>query len=325
MMDNRAKNSFWHWSKLYITQAEVDAAKAELTSAQDALTALKEQEGASEDAIAQAEALVAEAQAAVDKTTWFTVDDAATAINEGYRFDWWDYDNDTSLGIDNSGKLRMPYGKEDIDKDEEGTFYFNAAESVPYRRIRKLFHEELRALYNQLEEKQCWSAEHLIQEFDAWQEEFPEAIWLTDAERKYFRTYRNGVPDHLNLRMQGRKKYHRRQWDRDQEAYMASKYRTGNTQDLQILMRCKTPTGMVVKPEYTLKLIPYSDMYLNVQFGPSYIETVRAKAGQEYEITSPFADMTDNQVLFSTDKKFSLLVTFLPSIQAKVLLVLLKN
>ncbi len=316
MMDNRAKNSFWHWSKLYITQAEVDAAKAELKSAQDALTALKEQEGAGEDAVAQAEALVAEAQVAVDKATWFTVDDDAAAINEGYRFDWWDYDNDTSLGIDNSGKLRMPYGKEDIDKDEEGTFYFNAAESVPYRRIRKLFHEELRALYNQLEEKQCWSAEHLIQEFDTWQEEFPEAIWLADAERKYFRTYRNGVPDHLNLRMQGRKKYHRRQWDRDQEAYMASKHRTGNTQDLQILMRCKTPTGMVVKPKYTLNLIPYSDMYLNVQFGPSYIETVRAKAGEEYEITSPFADMTDNQVaIFNGQKIQSVgdISTFYPS------------
>lgn len=314
MMDNRAKNSFWHWAKMYITQAEVDAANAALKLAQDNFKALREE--ATEEEIAEAQAKLDAAQAAATKVTWFTVDDAAAAINEGYRFDWWDYDNDTSLGIDNSGKLRMPYGKEDIDKDEEGTFYFNAAESVPYRRIRGLFSNELRTLYNNLEDTQCWSSAHLIDEFDTWQGEFPEIIWLTDAERKYYRTYRNGVPDHLNLRMQGRKKYHRRQWDRDQEAYMASKYRTNTAQTLQILMRCKTPTDAAVKPNYTLNLIPYSDMYLNVQFGPSYIESVRAKAGQPYSITSPFADMTDNQVAIYNGQKIQSVgdvSTFYPS------------
>lgn len=329
MMDNRAKNSFWHWSKLYITQAEVDATAEALKGAQDALKALQDAEQPDEEAIAAAQSLVDEKEALHNKALRYTIDDAEAAINEGYRFDWWDYDNDTSLGIDNSGTLRMPYGKEDIDTEikEDGTenYYFNAGNSVFYRRLRKLFPDELRNAYNQAEISQCFSANNLINEFDAWQAEFPEAIWIEDYERKYARTYRNGTPDHLNKRYTGRKKYHRRQWERDQEGYMASKYRAASTQSgvedgkpvqYQILMRCKTPSGVVVPPKYEMDLIPYSDMYLNVQFGPNYIETVRAKAGETYKIKSPFSDMTDNQVAVFSGKHIQSIgdiSTFYPS------------
>ena len=329
MMDNRAKNSFWHWAKMYITQAEVTAAEEALKGAQDALKELQNAETPNEEAIANAQALVEEKEAAYNKTLWYTVDDAEAAVNEGYRFDWWDYDNDTSLGIDNSGTLRMPYGKEDIDteikKDGTENYYFNAGNSVFYRRLRELFPEELRIAYNQSETSQCFSAENLIKEFDAWQNEFPEAMWIQDYERKYARTYRNGTPDHLNKRYTGRKKFHRRQWERDQEGYMASKYRAGSTQSgfedgnqvsYQILMRCKTPAGVVVPPKYEMDIIPYSDMYLNVQFGPNYIETVRAKAGETYTIKSPFEDMTDNQVAVFSGKRIQSIgdiSTFYPS------------
>ena len=329
MMDNRAKNSFWHWSKLYITQAEVDAAAADLKSAQDELKALQEAAEPNEEAIAAAQILVDEKEALYNKALRYTINDAEATINEGYRFDWWDYDNDTSLGIDNSGTLRMPYGQEDMDTEvkKDGTinYYFNAGNSVFYRRLRYLFPDELRNAYNQAETSQCFSANNLINEFDSWQSEFPEALWIEDYERKYARTYRNGTPDHLNKRYTGRKKYHRRQWERDQEGYMASKYRAASTQSgvedgkpvqYQILMRCKTPSGVVVPPKYEMDLIPYSDMYLNVQFGPNYIETVRAKAGETYTIKSPFSDMTDNQVAVFSGKHIQSIgdiSTFYPS------------
>lgn len=329
MMDNRAKNSFWHWSKLYITQAEVDEATQALKDAQSALAELQKAESPDEEAIAAAQLLVDEKQAKNDWALRYNINDTEASINEGYRFDWWDYDNDTSLGIDNSGVLRMPYGKEDIDTeiqaDGSQNFYFNAANSTFYRRLRELFSVELEAAYNQSESSRCFVAEDLIAEFDNWQSEFSEALWLEDYKRKYKRTYKNASPDHLNKRYNGRKKFHRRQWERDQEGYMASKYKATSTKSgmengqqvqRQILMRCKTPEGAVVAPNYTINLIPYSDMYLNVQFGPSYIETVRASAGQSYPIKSPFENMNDNQVAVFSGKNIQSvgdISTFYPS------------
>ena len=62
MIDNRAKNSFWHWGKTYITEAE--------------------------------------AEEMGDDAAYYTIDNAAAAINNGYRFDLWCYDTDTALGIE---------------------------------------------------------------------------------------------------------------------------------------------------------------------------------------------------------------------------------
>ena len=68
---------------------------------------------------------------------------------------------------------------------------------------------------------ECFSATHLINQFDAYQECYPEEIWRLDIQRKYIRTFTgesidNSKPKHdvqyLRDMMQGRKKYQRRQW-----------------------------------------------------------------------------------------------------------------
>ena len=56
MIDNRSKNLFPHWAKHYISEADVETLG--------------------------------------DKAAYYTVDDAAASINHGYRFDFWNYDND---------------------------------------------------------------------------------------------------------------------------------------------------------------------------------------------------------------------------------------
>lgn len=265
MLDNRAKNTFWHWGKVYITSAEA--------------TAMGE-----------------------DKAAWFTVDNAKAAINNGYRFDFWDYDNDTSLGINNSGEMTQPYGREDIDYridgDPNSGYVFNAADSTFFRRIRKLMHAELAAMYLSRETANAWSASGLINEFDNWQNQFCEELWRVDTERKYYRTYYGGTKRFLETMMNGRKRYHRRQWERDQEAYMGTKYVSANIKADQIMFRCNTPQSAIVEPNYDLSITPYSDMYLSVLYGNSTSPIqIRAKAGQTYTIENPLGNSMDDTAI----------------------------
>lgn len=229
-----------------------------------------------------------------------------------YRFELFDYDNDTGLGINNSGELTMTYGKEDTDYRTEGDkssgYIFNAADSVFWCRVRDLFHNDLAAMYQTLEGEGCFSDTSLINEFDNWQAQFPEELWRLDIERKYYRTYQGGglngglepepTPRFLESMMNGRKKYQRRQFERDQAAYMGTKYLSTTIKADQIMFRCNTPSGVVVAPNYTLNIVPYSDMYLSVLFGNSpSAQQIRAKAGQTYEITCPLTKMDDTAVL----------------------------
>ena len=267
MLDNRAKNTFWHWGKVYISDAEA--------------TAMGE-----------------------EKASWFTLDNEKAAIHNGYRFDFWDYDNDTSLGINNSGEMTQPYGREDIDYRTDGDpasgYVFNAAESTFFRRIRNLMYSQLAAMYLSRETANAWSATGLINEFDNWQNQFCEELWRLDTERKYYRTYYGGTKRFLETMMNGRKRYHRRQWERDQEAYMGTKYVSANVKKDQIMFRCNTPIGAVVTPNYDLSIVPYTDMYLSVLYGNSLAPIqIRAKAGQTYTIEAPdgFTTMDDTAIL----------------------------
>lgn len=263
MIDNRAKNVFPHWAKHYISTSEA----SELG----------------------------------DKAKYYTIDDTAAAINNGYRFDFWNYDNDSSLGINNSGELTMTYGKEDTDYRTDGDsssgYIFNAAESVFFCRIRDLMQSQLRTLYASCEAKNCWSAQSLINQFDDKQNEWCEELWRLDYERKYERTYREGNTRFLEQMMNGKKKYQRRQFERDQEMYMATKFIGTTATSDQIMFRCNTPVGTTVTPDYTLHLTPYSDMYLSVMFGNSSPTQVRAKAGKSYDIPCPYSTMDDTAVL----------------------------
>lgn len=218
----------------------------------------------------------------------------------------------TALGINNNGELIFPYGKEDTDYNIDGNpasgYVFNGATSVFWCRLRDLLPGEITSTFQSVT-AECFSAQNLIKEFDDYQECYPEEIWRLDIQRKYIRTFTgesidNSKPKHdvqyLRDMMQGRKKYQRRQWVRDQEIYFGTKNLMNSVvgDDNRITFRCFTPTGddIVVKPDYTLKITPYSDMYLSVMFGNGGTQQVRAKGGTEYTIECPLATMDDTQV-----------------------------
>lgn len=287
MMDNRAKNTFWHFAKTGIYR-EVSKPVSELLH------------------------IYCELIDGEYVTTADTEIDSGKTYYTQYAFDLWDYDNDTALGINNNGELIFPYGKEDTDYNIDGNpasgYVFNGATSVFWCRLRDLLPGEITSTFQNVT-AECFSATNLIQQFDDYQECYPEEIWRLDIQRKYIRTFTgesvdNSKPKHdvqyLRDMMQGRKKYQRRQWVRDQEIYFGTKnlMNTVVGDDNRITFRCFTPTGddIVVQPDYTLRITPYSDMYLSVMFGNGGTQQVRAKGGTEYTIECPLATMDDTQV-----------------------------
>ena len=287
MMDNRAKNTFWHFAKTGVYR-EVSKPVSELLH------------------------IYCELIDGEYVTTADTEIDSGKTYYTQYAFDLWDYDNDTALGINNNGELIFPYGKEDTDYNIDGNpasgYVFNGATSVFWCRLRDLLPGEITSTFQNVT-AECFSATNLIQQFDDYQECYPEEIWRLDIQRKYIRTFTgesvdNSKPKHdvqyLRDMMQGRKKYQRRQWVRDQEIYFGTKnlMNTVVGDDNRITFRCFTPTGddIVVQPDYTLRITPYSDMYLSVMFGNGGTQQVRAKGGTEYTIECPLATMDDTQV-----------------------------
>jgi len=218
----------------------------------------------------------------------------------------------TALGINNNGELIFPYGKEDTDYNIDGNpasgYVFNGATSVFWCRLRDLLPGEITTTF-QTVTAECFSAEHLIKQFDEYQECYPEEIWRLDVQRKYIRTFTGESidnskpkkdPNYLRDMMQGRKKYQRRQWVRDQEIYFGTKnlMNTVVGDNNRITFRCYTPTvdDIVVQPDYTLKITPYSDMYVSAMFGNGDTRQIRAKAGQQYELNFVPSTTDDTQV-----------------------------
>ena len=225
-----------------------------------------------------------------------------------YRWDLcFGYDFDTSLGIDNTGKLILTYGQEDIDKDASGAYIYRAAESNFFCRIRDLFGDRLKGMFQNRESLGAWSSTSLINQWDEAQSEFPEELWRLDIQRKYLRTYQgisidNSIagaqnPMFLEPMLNGRKKYQRRQFERNQELYMATKYVSTFAKDDFIRLRFNNPTNPVVKQDYTLYLTPYTDMYISAEFGNTAPIVFRAKAGVEYPVRRETASDTADIVL----------------------------
>ena len=248
MVDNRAKNSFWHYGKVYISEAEaIELGETE--------------------------------------ASYYIIDNEAAAINDGYRYDLtFAYDMDTSLGIDNTGDYVFSYGKEDtdyyVDGDSTSDYVFRVANSVFFCRLRDLFPLEMQAMFKDREEKNAWNSTSLIDQWDNSQAQFPEELWRLDYERKYYRTYLGlSIDNSINEgegrgvdksfligKFFGRKKYARRAYETNQEIYFATKYFGNKILSDVFWIRCNVPIGSDIKPNYSLTLVPYSDMYVCVQY-----------------------------------------------------------
>ena len=229
---------------------------------------------------------------------------------DGNQIRKWDlsfgYDFDTSLGIDNYGRMSYRYGYEEIDYvDGTSDWVWNCPQHVFFLRLRKLFDTELCELYTELESLGAWSATGLINQFNEWQEQFPEELWRLDIERKYIRTYTesfiNGAakPEFLKERANGRKKTQRAQFERNQEKYMSSKFGGTIASADDIVLRCSVPnTELAVPKNFDISLVPYSHVYLNVKYNTAPPVKIRAVPNVEYTIEYA-ADLADIIEIYS--------------------------
>jgi len=144
MMDNRAKNTFWHFAKTGVHR-EVSRPVAALLHVYDELD-----------------------NGVYTRTSDTSIDPNKTYYTE-YAFDLWTYDCDTALGIDNNGALVFPYGKEDTDYRTEGDplsgYAFNGAGSIFWRRLRTTFASEIVDTMSAAD-RNCFNSQDLIDEFD---------------------------------------------------------------------------------------------------------------------------------------------------------------
>lgn len=276
MIDSRAKNTFYHYGKIYITEDEASGA---------AITALNEIKNshlseyiadnhiqpyntATAEQIANAELdyQISTATFLHDNAEYFEVDNAKAAINNGYRFELWGYDMDTALGINNNGQMVFSAGVEDTDKDASGWIY-NEAESVIWRRVRENMYTQLAALYINLK-ADCFNAENLINEFDQLQAQFPEELWRADFERKYYRPFRDlNETTYLNDMANGRKKYQRRQFERNMAIYINSKYQRNGSYLENDLISFRPQFTWTEGRDTRIIIKPYSTMYINFALG----------------------------------------------------------
>lgn len=207
-----------------------------------------------------------------------------------------DYDNDTAEGNDNEGGLTLRYGLEDTDiigqKD-----VFNAADSYIWKLVKNFYRNELDAMYLDRENAGAWSATRFLNKMETYQNVKPERLWIMDMQRKYLRPYEEGgiteatddkpsTTAYLEM-MHGSKKHQRRQFEKYQERYIASKY-VGTTATSDVLtLRTYTPTEWSgVAPSTTFHITPYADTYIVVRYGSAQVQK-RAKRGQVYEISAP--------------------------------------
>lgn len=192
------------------------------------------------------------------------------------------YDADSSLGIDNKGKLAFDYYLEDIDYNADGSPVYNGQASVLWVNLRNAFYPEIQAMYRQLrtELRNDGSGDRLISYevvnklFENHQSKWCEAIFNEDMSRKCLEPYiLSGDDDYIDMLL-GKKEMHRKWWLYNRFRYLDSKYETGNSMDTRLMIRAKGKSNLV--------LTSYVDMYGRVYYNSEMVEH-RMTRGQEYE------------------------------------------
>lgn len=192
------------------------------------------------------------------------------------------YDADSSLGIDNKGKLAFDYYLEDIDYTEGGDPVYNGQASVLWVNMRKAYYAEIMAMYKNLREtlRNDGTADTLIsydvvdRTFENHQSKWCEAIFNEDMYRKCLEPMIVAGDGQYLPMLLGKKEMHRKWWLYNRFRFLDSKYITGSSMETRIMIRAKSKANVW--------LTPYVNMYGHVYYNDEHVEH-RMERGVAYE------------------------------------------
>lgn len=180
------------------------------------------------------------------------------------------YDNDTSDGNDNQGKLTLTYGIEPFDTTPENPddYYFNADQSVWFRFSGGLY-EACKVLHKSLEsvgekgQESAWDSKAYLKMFKDWQKSIPERCWIEDYYRKYIRPLEvYGDRMFVDMLEGGQKVHQRAQYETYQGNYISSKYAGKVATTNRIIIRAN---GNRYQPGLPVSV--YADCYIQAAIG----------------------------------------------------------
>ena len=184
------------------------------------------------------------------------------------------YDADSSLGIDNKGKLAFDPFLEDIDYTAGGDPVYNGQKSVLWVNLRKAYYDKITEMYQQLRVDNEISYEIVNNLFEQHQGKWCEAIFNEDMYRKCLEPMVVGKDGQYLPMLLGKKELHRKWWLYNRFRFMDSKYVTGNSMETRIMIRSKSKANV--------SLTSYVNMYGHVYYNSEMVEH-RMERGKPYE------------------------------------------
>lgn len=192
------------------------------------------------------------------------------------------YDADSSLGIDNKGKLAFSPFLEDIDYTAAGDPIYNGQRSVLWVNLRKAYYPEIMEMYKDLRTtlRNDGTADTLIsydvvnRAFEKHQSKWCEAIFNEDMYRKCLEPMIVLGDGQYIPMLLGKKEMQRKWWLYNRFRFLDSKYVTGNSMDTRIMIRSKSKANVT--------LTPYINMYGHVYYNSDMVEH-RMESGKSYE------------------------------------------
>ena len=190
------------------------------------------------------------------------------------------YDNDTALGLDNSGFMR-------IDSDceiEAGTF--NTSQSLLWTKLARVFDADIKAMYKSMRSNQ-FRLEKMYEYFISNQiEKIPERMYNLDAEVKYIPYGREYA--HM---LHGSRKEHMKKWLKERILYLDSLLGYDEQTANYITIRANKQ-GTV-----SLRIQTYSPIYFTVKWRNGELETKKIGRDKTVTFSTTIPTATDQEII----------------------------